>query len=136
MDVSSVAYQRAISTLAKQELSHSRMLPDPEPRVKPTASDLLLTLGPDSALDPFKEAISQANRALVKDARSVISDATMIELLAEDPKAHLSYEDGVRHQIVVNCQHLRIHLNVIDHLMGLYNLSVGSAKAKGKGKAS
>jgi hypothetical protein len=59
----------------------------------------------------------------------------MSELIDEDVKAQESFDDSVRHQIVIQCQRLRVHLSLIDRLMSIYNQSVASAKGKGKAPA-
>jgi hypothetical protein len=149
MDTSSVAYQRAVSVLLKQNHTcgpphflKSCDIPTSTELLKaPMDIGMLLHLSfllcPDellrlSFLAPFGEAISKANRSSVKRARDVISDVVMAELIDEDVKAQESFIDSVRHQIVVHCQRLRVHLTLIDRLMGIYNQSVVPAKGKGK----
>lgn len=149
MDTSSVAYQRAVSVLLKQNHTcgsphflKSCDIPTSTELLKaPMDIGMLLHLSfllcPDellhlSFLAPFGEAISKANRSSVKRARDVISDVVMAELIDEDVKAQESFIDSVRHQIVVHCQRLRVHLTLIDRLMGIYNQSVVPAKSKGK----
>jgi hypothetical protein len=149
MDTSSVAYQRAISVLLKQThtcgpshfLKSCDIPTNTELLNAPMDISMLLyssfLLYPDmllrlSFLAPFGEGISKVNRSSVKRARDVISDAVMSELIDEDVKAQESFIDSVRHQIVVHCQRLRVHLTLIDRLMGIYNQSVVPVKVKGK----
>ena len=52
----------------------------------------------------------------------------MYDIQQEDPSAQTSFEETVRHQIVLGCQRLRITLVIIDKLMTLYNDAVSAGK--------
>lgn len=52
----------------------------------------------------------------------------MSEIQYKDPKAPESFENAVRHQIVIICQNLCISLILVDHLMYLCNDVLASAK--------
>jgi hypothetical protein len=73
-------------------------------------------------------SITDADLGTIKRAQAILSDTTMSELIDEDPKAHESLNDALRHQVVVSCQRLRVYLEVIDRLMAIYNQSVASSK--------
>jgi len=68
----------------------------------------------------------------IKRTREIVTDPLVSALVKEDNQAYLAFNDGVRHEIVVNCERLRVHLSLIDRLMSIYNLSVANAKANGK----
>jgi hypothetical protein len=70
----------------------------------------------------------EPERLQITRARTLISDAIMSEIQFEDPKAQDSFENAVRHQIVMVCQNLRISLILIDHLMYLYNDALAAGK--------
>jgi hypothetical protein len=63
---------------------------------------------------------------LIKKARAVVTDATIAEIMNEDPDGPTAYRDAVRQQIVALCTRLRISLVIINHLMALAN-SLSSA---------
>jgi len=52
----------------------------------------------------------------------------MYDIQQEDPSAQTSFEETVRHQIVLGCQRLCITLVIIDNLMNLYNDAVSAGK--------
>ena len=52
----------------------------------------------------------------------------MYDIQQEDPSAQTSFEETIRHQIVLGCQRLRITLVIIDNLMNLYNDTVSAGK--------
>jgi hypothetical protein len=58
---------------------------------------------------------------VIKHARNVITDATMIEILREDPEGPTAFRDAVRQQILALCTRLRVSLVVIDKLMAVAN---------------
>ena len=68
----------------------------------------------------------------IKRTCEIVTDPLVSALVKEDNQAYLAFNDGVRHEIVVNCERLRVHLSLIDRLMSIYNLSVANAKANGK----
>lgn len=57
-----------------------------------------------------------------------MTHSILSEIQYEDPKAHESFLENVRHQIVVKCQDIRISLVLVDHLMYLYNDAVTAGK--------
>ena len=65
--------------------------------------------------------IGDLDRDIVKRARDVISNATIAELMHEDPSSPAAFRDAVRQQVVALCTRLRISLVVIDKLMALVN---------------
>ena len=82
----------------------------------PNFSDTLLATFPES------------ERLQITRSRALISNAVMSEIQFEDPRAQDSFENAVRHQIVMVCQNLRISLTLVDHLMHLYNDALASGK--------
>jgi len=52
----------------------------------------------------------------------------MYDIQQEDPSAQTSFEETIRHQIVLGCQRLRITLVIIDKLMNMYNDAVSAGK--------
>lgn len=58
---------------------------------------------------------------LLKKARDVLTNATMTELMNEEPHGPVAFRDAVRQQIVALCTRLRVSLVIIDHLMALAN---------------
>ena len=83
-------------------------------------------------LDHPAGAINDPDRKSVNRARDIVSNAVISELIDEDSQAQEAFTGSLRHQIVSNCQHLRVYLLVIDRLMALYNESVSSAPATSK----
>jgi hypothetical protein len=80
-------------------------------------------------LDHPAGAINDPDRKSVNRARDIVSNAVISELINEDSQAQDAFTGSLRHQIVANCQHLRVHLLLVDRLMTLYNESASSAKA-------
>ena len=68
------------------------------------------------------------DRGSITRAREMMSNLVMNEVQHEDPKAQESFEAAVRHQIVMNCQNLRISLVLLDGLMHMYNDAVSAGK--------
>ena len=61
------------------------------------------------------------DQQLLKRARDVVMNATMAELMNEDPHGPTAFRDAVRQQIIALCTRLRVSLVIIDHLMALAN---------------
>jgi hypothetical protein len=73
--------------------------------------------------------IGDLDLTIIKRARDVVTNATMVELLNEEPDGPDAHRNAVRQQIVALCTRLRISLVIIDSLMGLANsLSQQSGK--------
>ena len=68
--------------------------------------------------------IGDLDHEIIKRARDVITDATMTDILNEDPNGPTVFRDAVRQQIVALCTRLRISLVIIDKLMALANALV------------
>ncbi|KAF8801399.1 hypothetical protein BYT27DRAFT_7261940 [Phlegmacium glaucopus] len=109
MDMSSVAYRKAISIFAKQQDSGHAFVPCP----KLNSNGQVNTSHPSGP-------ISGPNLDLMQCSHTILSDPIMSELINEDPKSPEVLKESLRTQIVVACQHLRIHLSIIDCLMSLY----------------
>lgn len=54
-------------------------------------------------------------------ARDVITDATMAEILNEEPHGPTAFRDAIRQQILIICTRLRVSLLVLDNLMAVSN---------------
>lgn len=67
------------------------------------------------------DIIGDIDRTIVRRARDVVTDATMAEIMDEEPNGPLAFRDAVRQQILVLRTHLHISLVVIDKLMALAN---------------
>ena len=65
--------------------------------------------------------VGDLDHEIIKRARDVITDATMTEILNEDPNGPIAFRDAVRQQIIALCTRLRISLVIIDKLMALAN---------------
>ena len=65
--------------------------------------------------------IGDLDHDLIKKARAVVTNATISEIMAEEPYGPTAYRDAVRQQIVALCTRLRISLVIIDQLMALSN---------------
>ncbi|KAF8811322.1 hypothetical protein BYT27DRAFT_7208724 [Phlegmacium glaucopus] len=64
--------------------------------------------------------ISGPNLDLMQCSRTILSDPIMSKLIDKDPKSPKVLKESLCTQIVVTCQHLHIHLSIIDRLMSLY----------------
>lgn len=133
MDVSSTAYSKAISILSKQPDHALALCTAAGPPVPPVRMDigLFLFLFPYYAtnlsfLDDPNGGFSAIDRDAIKRARDILADTTMSEIIDEDSKAQESFNDSLRHQIVITCQRLHVHLHLIDRLMVLYNQAAAS----------
>jgi hypothetical protein len=140
MDISSVAYQKAIAVLAKQHHDDHALvscLPT-DPSVSSSGMDIgmsFCSLVPTLFLRLFvlfldhpAGAITNPDRKSVDRARDIVSNPVISELIDEDSQAQDAFTGSLRRQIVANCQHLRVHLLLVDRLMTLYNESASSAK--------
>lgn len=67
------------------------------------------------------DIIGDIDHTIVRRARDVVTDATMAEIMDEEPNGPLAFRDAVRQQILVLRTHLHISLVVIDKLMALAN---------------
>ena len=65
--------------------------------------------------------IGDLDRDLIQRARDVISNATISEIMNEEPSGPVAFRDAVRQQIIALCTRLRISLVIIDKLMALAN---------------
>ena len=115
LDTSSTAYYQFLSLLSKQ------------PSVKPSPGPI-----PGSHEMEVCNVCSPHDLVTIKRTREIVTDPTISALVKEDNQAHIAFHDGIRHEIVVNCERLRVHLSLIDRLMSIYSLSIANAKAKGK----
>jgi hypothetical protein len=129
MDTSSSAYYKAVSVLSKQVHAPNSCVDAGSP-IPPLQRMNIGNVFSSSfisflffGLDDPKEAVSAVDRDSIKRARDVLSDVIMSEIIDEDPKAQESFNDSVRHQIVITCQRLRVYLHLVDRLMDLYNQS-------------
>ena len=61
------------------------------------------------------------DRDVIKRARDVITDATMAEILNEEPEGPAAFRDAVRQQIFSLCTRLRVTLVIVDQLMTVSN---------------
>ena len=65
--------------------------------------------------------IGNLDHDLIKKVHTVVTNATISEILAEEPYGPTAYRNTVRQQIVALCTRLRISLIIIDQLMALSN---------------
>ena len=61
------------------------------------------------------------DRQLIQQARDVVIDTTMDEIMREEPHGPSAFRDAVRQQILALCTRLRISLFIMDKLMALAN---------------
>jgi hypothetical protein len=54
-----------------------------------------------------------------------VTNATIVEIMEEDPNGPIAYRDVIRRQILALCTRLRVSLAVLDTLMGLSNSLTG-----------
>jgi len=65
--------------------------------------------------------IGDLDREIVQRAREVVTDATISEIINDEPQGPAAFRDAVRQQILALCTRLRISLVIIDKLMALAN---------------
>ena len=65
--------------------------------------------------------VGDLDRQLIQRARDVVTNATMAEILNEEPEGPAAFRDAVRIQVLALCTRLRVSLSVIDALMALAN---------------
>jgi hypothetical protein len=58
---------------------------------------------------------------VIRRAREVLTDATMAELLDEEPTGPNAFRDAVRQQIFMLCTRLRVTLVIVNQLMTVAN---------------
>ena len=69
------------------------------------------------------------DRDVIRRARDMVTNATMAEILNEEPHGPTAFRDAVRQQILAICTRIKISLVVVDKLMGLANTpTVGRSK--------
>lgn len=73
--------------------------------------------------DLLEKFLNKTDCDLVTRARDVVANSVMAEIAKEDPQGAGEYQDALRHQIVSIFQRLRLHILVLDTLMGAYNAS-------------
>jgi hypothetical protein len=73
------------------------------------------------SLDLDVSIIGDLDQQLIQRARDVVTNATMVEIMNEDPHGPAAFRDAVRQQILALCTRLRISLVIIDKLMSLAN---------------
>jgi hypothetical protein len=74
-----------------------------------------------SEADSLKNFIGNLDRQLIQQARDVVTDTTMDELMREEPYGPAAYRDAIRQQILALLTRLRISLYIMDKLMALAN---------------
>lgn len=142
MDISSIAYQRAISVLTKQNncpphglVSCSKL----DSEIFQTLANLGLSLCSSLFhviltfcvfLDILSNIFTPIDRETIRRACDIVSNSTMAELSAEDIRAKEALHDALCHQIVAICLQLCVALEVVDHLMDLYNQSIAANNSK------
>jgi hypothetical protein len=67
------------------------------------------------------ELIGDADLDIIKRVRDVLSDATMSEILNQDPFGPSALQDAVRQQIFTICTRLRVSLILVNKLMTVSN---------------
>src|ERR1700719_4228501 len=72
-------------------------------------------------LDIDPSLIGDLDRQIIQKARDVVSNATMVEIMNEEPHGPSAFRDAVRQQVLALCTRLRISLVIIDQLMALFN---------------
>lgn len=145
MDTNSRIFHKAVATLAKQvtpEVASARAWePLPTTRAERRAFrervfDLhygtlfsfifnRLCLEILISLDVPPELLGDIDRNIIQRARDVVTNATIVEIMEEDPNGPLQYRDVLRHQILALCTRLRVSLAIIDKLMALTNALTG-----------
>jgi hypothetical protein len=141
LDISSRLFQKAEEKIAKQAaptlVASNSKSPTPKTSLERLAglqqgmSYFILLLDSSNQLcsDIDLSIIGDLDLTIIKRARDVVTNATMVELLNEEPDGPDAHRNAVRQQIVALCTRLRISLVIIDSLMGLANsLSQQSGK--------
>ena len=67
------------------------------------------------------DLIGNLERDVLYRARDVISNATIADIMGEDPNSPNALRDAIRQQILVLCTRLRISLVIVDKLMAYAN---------------
>ena len=65
--------------------------------------------------------VGDLDRDLIKRAREVVSNATIAEIMHEEPNGPAAFRNAVCQQIVALCTRMRISLVIVDKLMALAN---------------
>jgi hypothetical protein len=58
---------------------------------------------------------------VIKQAREIVTNATLAEIMREEPHGPSAFREAVRQQVLTLCVRLRISLIVIDKLMAVAN---------------
>jgi hypothetical protein len=61
------------------------------------------------------------DRQIIQRARDVITNATISEIINEEPNGPAAFREAVRVQILALCTRLRVSLAIIDALMAIAN---------------
>ena len=72
-------------------------------------------------LDIPTDLVGDLDCDIIKRARKVVTNATMAEIMDEEPNGPLAFRDVVCQQIITLCTRLWISLVIVDKLMALAN---------------
>ena len=72
-------------------------------------------------IDIPSDILGDLDKNLIEQARVVVSNATMAEIINDDPQSPAAFHDSVRQQILALWTRLRVSLVIIDKLMGVAN---------------
>ena len=141
MDINSRVFHKALSTIAKQNATvpATSMLSSP-PAGNRNLVDSLLRLDHGESLfcsywltfskllvnnlhftEIPTDLIGNLERDVLYRARDVITNATMADIMGEDPNSPQALRDAIRQQILALCTRLRVSLVIIDKLMAFAN---------------
>jgi hypothetical protein len=70
-------------------------------------------------LDVPANLVGDLDRDAIKRARELLTDATMTDIMNEDPQGPEAFQTALRHHIVTICTRLRISLIIINKLMAV-----------------
>jgi len=128
MDTSSRMFQKAMLLLNKKKPSATlttksscRSLAADRGKIHSFSRAIRIRLINSICLDLFLGSTGEFDREAIRRTRDFVSHAVIQEIQKEDPDSPAAYQDAIRHQIVSNCQRLRVCLMIVDQLMEVFN---------------
>jgi hypothetical protein len=79
-------------------------------------------------LDVPTNLVGDLDRDIIKRTRDTLTNATIIEIMNEDPQSPDVFRDALRQHIVTLCLRLRISLIIVNTLMAA-SVALGQADA-------
>jgi hypothetical protein len=70
-------------------------------------------------IDVPASLIGDLDHDVIKRARDILTNATMVEILDEEPQGTVIFRDAVRQQVLTLCTRLRVSIVIIDKLMSI-----------------